>query len=385
MFNLKQLFRTFALPGAIVVLSGCALLTPPAATPTPTAIPTATPTPIPGTPASEIADPTPTPLPPIVSGLPDIASVVDQVMASVVSVLVTTEQRDAFGRTTQGLARGSGVIFDEAGYILTNNHVVADGVKVEVVMTDGRRLEVEVVGRDPSTDLAVLRLEDNAVPNIVASRLGDTNAMRIGEWVIAIGNPLGLEGSVTVGVVSAKGRTLQLSQAVTLHDLVQTDAVINPGNSGGPLLNLRGEVVGINTAIIRGQLASGQEAEGIGFAVSMNTAIPVSRQLIENGQVIWPWLGVNVADVTPVVAAEEDLSVDSGVLVVAVVSGGPADKAGIRERDVIVALDNEPVATVLALQASLRQQYSVGDSIVVTVVRGDDERTLDVTLEEMPR
>jgi S1-C subfamily serine protease len=381
MFNLKRLFQTFALPGAIVVLSGCALLTPPAATPTPTATPTA----IPGAPVSEIADPTPTPPPPLITGLPDIASVVDQVIASVVSVLVTTEQRDQFGRTTQGLARGSGVIFDGAGYILTNSHVVEDGVKVEVVMTDGRRLEVEVVGRDPSTDLAVLKLEDDAVPNIVATKLGDTNAMRIGEWVIAIGNPLGLEGSVTVGVVSAKGRTLQLSQTVTLHDLVQTDAVINPGNSGGPLLNLRGEVVGINTAIIRGQLSSGQEAEGIGFAISMNTAIPVSRQLIENGKVIWPWLGVSVADVTPVVAAERDLSVDAGVLVVAAVDGGPADKAGIREGDVIVALNNEPVTTVLELQASLRQQYNVGDSVAVTVVRGDDERTIDVTLEEMPR
>ena len=190
---------------------------------------------------------------------------------------------------------------------------------------------------------------------------------------------------MTVGVVSAKGRTLQLSQTVTLHDLVQTDAVINPGNSGGPLLNLRGEVVGINTAIIRGQLASGQEAEGIGFAVSMSTAIPVSRQLIENGQVIWPWLGVNVADVTPVVAAEENLSVDSGVLVVAVVGDGPADKAGIRQRDVIVALDNKPVATVLELQATLRQMHIVGDTVIVTVVRGDDERTIEVSLEEMPR
>lgn len=379
MFNLKRLFQTFALPGAIVVLSGCALLTPPAATPT------ATPTTIPGAPVSEITDPTPTSAPPIVTGFPDIAGVVDQVMASVVSVLVTTEERDQFGRTTQGLARGSGVIFDEEGYILTNNHVVEDGVKVEVVMTDGRRLEVEVVGRDPSTDLAVLKLEDDAVPNIVATELGDTNAMRIGEWVIAIGNPLGLEGSVTVGVVSAKGRTLQLSQTVTLHDLVQTDAVINPGNSGGPLLNLRGEVVGINTAIIRGQLASGQEAEGIGFAISMSTAIPVAHQLIENGQVIWPWLGVNVADVTPVVAAEEGLSVDSGVLVVAVVDGGPAGKAGIEARDIIVALDNGPVASVLELQAALRQEYAVGDTVFVTVVRGDDERTIEVALEEMPR
>ena len=144
-------------------------------------------------------------------------------------------------------------------------------------------------------------------------------------------------------------------------------------------------MVGINTAIIRGQLASGQEAEGIGFAISMSTAVPVSLQLIENGQVIWPWLGVNVADVTPVVAAEENLFVDSGVLVVAVVGGGPADKAGIRGRDIIVALDNKPVATVMELQVTLRQVHTVGDTVIVAVIRGNDERTFEVPLEEMPR
>ena len=330
---------------------------------------------------------TPTaPSPPLLpGGFADVPSVVENVMASVVSVLTTVESRDFFGRVSENIARGSGVIFDEAGYVLTNNHVVEGGTKVEVVMSDGRRLEVEVVGRDPSTDLAVLKLDLDEVPRLVVTPLGDTEALRIGEWVIAIGNPLGLEGSVTVGVVSAKGRVLPVSPGVILEDLVQTDAVINPGNSGGPLLNLRGEVVGINTAIIRGRLSSGQEAEGIGFAVSMSTAKPVTDQLIRNGRVVWPWLGVSVRDVTPVVAAEEGLAVYPGVLVVGAVSGGPAEKAGVEAGDVIVALDEGPVAKLLDLRRLLRNEYRIGDTVTVEVVRGDDRLSIDVTLEEMPR
>ena len=179
-------------------------------------------------------------------------------MPSVVSVLTKVEQRDASGRMVERvLGTGSGVIFDERGYILTNNHVIEGGTKLEVVLTDGSQHEVELVGSDPATDLAVLRLDPADVSGLVATPLGDTDAMRIGDWVIAIGNPLGRAGSVTVGVVSAKGRVLPITRDSTLYDLVQTDTVINPGNSGGPLLNLQGEVVGINTAVIRGTLRGG--------------------------------------------------------------------------------------------------------------------------------
>ena len=345
-----------------------------------------TPTP---TPTSAPANGVPTPTAPsqtlVPIGFADIPDVVERVMPSVVSVLVRVESRDFFGRVSESTARGSGVIFDEAGYILTNNHVVEDGTLVEVVMSDGRRLEVEVVGRDPLTDLAVLKLDLDEVPVLVATPLGDTEALRIGEWVIAIGNPLGLEGSVTVGVVSAKGRTLRVTDSVTLEDLVQTDTVINPGNSGGPLLNLAGEVVGINTAIIRGRLPSGQEAEGIGFAVSMSNAKPVSDQLIRNGRVVWPWLGVSVRDVTPVVAAEEELSVYPGVLVVATLEDGPAEGAGMEAGDVIVGLNGSPVTQLLDLRRLLRNEYQIGDTVAVEVVRDDDELTIDVTLGEMPR
>ena len=307
-------------------------------------------------------------------------------MPSVVSVLTKVEQRDASGRMVERvLGTGSGVIFDERGYILTNNHVIEGGTKLEVVLTDGSQHEVELVGSDPATDLAVLRLDPADVSGLVATPLGDTDAMRIGDWVIAIGNPLGWAGSVTVGVVSAKGRVLPITRDSTLYDLVQTDTVINPGNSGGPLLNLQGEVVGINTAVIRGTLRGGEEAEGIGFAISMNTAIPVSNELIANGRVIWPWLGITVATVTPVVAAEQGLSVDRGVLVTATVPGAPAETAGIQAGDVIVALESQQIDGLPDLQRLMRSEYKVGDRVTVEVVRGEERLSFDVGLGEMPR
>ena len=320
-------------------------------------------------------------------GFPDVVSVVERVGPSVVSVLTTVEQRDVFGRVRQGTTTGSGVIFDELGYILTNNHVVEDGVQVEVTLPDDptRRWPVEVVGTDPLTDLAVLRLNPDDIPyQLVVTPLGDAESLRIGAWVVAIGSPLGLAGTVTVGIVSAKGRSLPLDN-VTLFDLIQTDAVINPGNSGGPLLNLQGQVVGINTAIIRGRLASGQEAEGIGFAVSTTTAIPVAAQLIDNGEVVWPWLGVQVDNVTPSMAIEEELSVDSGVLVAATVPGGPADEAGIQSLDVIVSIGGRSIKTVTQLQRVLRTNHRIGETIEVEIIRNGGRLTMVVTLERMPR
>ncbi|MEK9659719.1 MAG: trypsin-like peptidase domain-containing protein, partial [Chloroflexota bacterium] len=186
------------------------------------------------------------------ASLPDVASVVERVLPGVVQVLATVEQRDFFGRLTEGTSQGSGVLFDAEGHILTNNHVVEGAKTVEVVLHSGETIPVKVVGTDPRTDLSVLKADPSDVADLPVVPLGDTDAMRIGDWVIAIGSPLGYEGSVTVGIVSSKGRSLDLDSTITLYDLVQTDAVINPGNSGGPLLNLRGEVIGINTAIIRG-------------------------------------------------------------------------------------------------------------------------------------
>jgi S1-C subfamily serine protease len=318
----------------------------------------------------------------MLAGFPDVASVVDRVAPSVVLVLATTSQTDTFGRRTEGLSRGSGVIFDARGYILTNNHVVEDAPFVDIVLSNGQELGAEIVGTDPNTDLAVLKIDPSKVEDLVVTPLAQSNNARIGDWVIAIGNPLGFEGTVTVGVISAKDRSLAISQN-RLHDLLQTDAVINPGNSGGPLLNLSGQVIGINTAIIRGTLPSGQEAEGIGFAVATTTAIPIAEQLIANGRVAWPRIGVGVDDVTPANASERGLSVDQGVLVESVATDGPAERAGIEVSDVIVALDGLPVTKFTDLRRLMLNLYAVGDTVSISVVRAAATLEIDVTLDEL--
>ncbi len=359
--------RTLSL---VLLASLAVLLAACTGTATPTATPAATPTAAP-------ADSGPG------AGLPDVASVVERVLPGVVQVLATVEQRDFFGRLTDSTSQGSGVLFDAEGHILTNNHVVEDAKTVEVVLHSGETIPVEVVGTDPRTDLAVLKADPADVDGLPVVPLGDTDAMRIGDWVIAIGSPLGYEGSVTVGIVSSKGRSLSLDSSTTLYDLVQTDAVINPGNSGGPLLNLRGEVIGINTAIIRGQLASGQQADGIGFAISTGTARPVSAQLITNGRVIRPQLGVFIADLTPALAAERGIAASRGILVTDVIAGGPAERAGIQDDDVIVAIDATPVASTSELIRLFLTDYHVGDEVTVTLLRASVQQTVTLELEEV--
>ena len=312
----------------------------------------------------------------LLGGLPDVAEVVERVSPAVVQVVATVPQTNIFGQQTMVTSQGSGVFFDERGHILTNNHVVADATEVEVVLSSREHVYAEVVGVDPDTDLAVLRVDPADVAQLVTAPLGQTYAMRPGEWVIAIGSPLGFQGSVTVGVVSALGRSLAIDSSTRLDDLLQTDAVINPGNSGGPLLNLQSEVVGINTAIIPG-------ADGIGFAISMETAIPVSAQLIENGRVIRPRMGVVIQDLTHAMSIERGLAVHEGVLVVAVMENGPAERAGIQVDDVIVQVGDTPVATTTELVRLLMNDYRVGDSARVTVVRSAIHLTFDVTLEEI--
>ena len=381
--NASPLLTALLLPLAAAA-SACVLVSAPdpyAPAPTPTEPPAPQ-----ATPASATA-PTPTPAAgraPELHGLPDVAAVVEAVAPSVVLVRSTVETTDAFGRESTGISRGSGVVFDARGYVLTNHHVIEDAVKVDVVFSDGRPVDVEVVGSDSATDMAVLRLDPAFVnDDLVVTTIGDSQAARVGEWVVAIGNPLGFEGSVTVGVISAKDRSLQISDRVRLQDLIQTDAVINPGNSGGPLLNLDGQVLGINTAIIRGQLASGQEAEGIGFAVAATTVIPVARRIIEDGRVIWPRIGVSIDDVDPVVAAERGLSVDSGVLVMGLADDGPAQAAGVEVGDVIVAVDGAPVAKYTDLRRLMLNRYRVGDTVTVRVVRAAVTLEFEVTLDEL--
>ncbi|MEK7872610.1 MAG: trypsin-like peptidase domain-containing protein, partial [Chloroflexota bacterium] len=271
---------------------------------------------------------------------------------------------------------GSGIIFDPAGFIITNNHVIEGARQISVLLPDDRTFEAQVVGRDKMTDLAVLKIKGDNLP---VARLGNSETLRAGEWVIAIGNALALPGgpTVTVGVVSAVGRSVPEPSGTVLNNVIQTDAAINPGNSGGPLINLRGEVVGINTVIA-------SEAQGIGFAIAINEAKPIVAQLQSSGRVIWPWIGVSVQDVTRRMAIQLRLPVTEGVLVQDVQRGGPADRATMRAGDVIIKIENAPVASVAQLQSEIRKR-PIGQNARVTVVRGSQQQVLTVRLEEMPR
>lgn len=357
-----RLWVALAAAAALLLASCTAIRTEPTPTPTPTA--TATPAANSGSSAT--------------AALPSIAELVQRVEPAVVSIQVKAREAGFFG-TVETTASGSGVIFREDGYILTNNHVVGGATSIKVFLLDGTELDAKIVGTDKNTDLAVIKVDEKGLPSMP---LGDASKLRVGDWVVAIGNALGLPGAptVTVGVVSALGRTLQTDPDVTLYDLIQTDAAINPGNSGGPLINLSGEVVGINTAVLRGQ-----DAQGIGFAVSAGTVIPVANQLVNNGRVLRPYLGIGAGEVNRAIAAQMDLSVREGVLVVRVESGGPADRAGIRKDDVIVALDGQLTPSFLAMQRLLLSQFKVGQRINITVARGKDQKQFTLTLGEFPR
>jgi serine protease Do len=266
---------------------------------------------------------------------------------------------------------GTGFIIDKSGYIVTNNHVVADADKITVVLEDEREFDAKVIGRDPQTDLAVIKID--AKKDLPTLPLGRSTDLKVGEWVVAIGNPFGLDHTVTAGIVSAKGRVIG---AGPYDDFIQTDASINPGNSGGPLLNMNGEVVGVNSAII----ASGQ---GIGFAIPIDMAKTVIAQLKENGQVTRGWLGVTIQDVKGDLAQYYGIENGNGALVTDVVPGNPADKAGIQPKDIIVKVNNDKIAGSHDLTAKVAK-LGVGDTARLTVLRNGQEKVLDVTVGKRP-
>jgi serine protease Do len=272
-------------------------------------------------------------------------------------------------RTVQGA--GSGVIIAADGTILTNNHVVEGAKEVAVTLADQREFKARIVGRDPKTDLAVLKID--AGKDLPVASLGDSNQLKVGDWVLAIGNPFGLDHTVTAGIVSAKGRVIG---AGPYDDFIQTDASINPGNSGGPLFNMKGEVVGINTAI----LPNGQ---GIGFAIPVNTAKPLIPQLLAKGEVTRGYLGVNIQSITPDLAAALQLKERKGALVADVVSGGPAAKAGIRRGDVIVVFEGKPVQDSHDLPAMVAAT-AVDTEVTLTVVRAGQEQQVTATTARLP-
>jgi Do/DeqQ family serine protease len=269
-------------------------------------------------------------------------------------------------------ASGSGVIVDPAGYILTNNHVIENAQDITVRLSDSRKFTARLVGRDPKTDLAVLKVD--ATAPLPAAELGDSERLRVGQWVVAIGNPFGLDRTVTVGIVSATARTRV--GVTTYENFIQTDASINPGNSGGPLLNLDGRVIGINTAIV----AAGQ---GIGFSIPINEARAVMSQLIARGKVVRGWLGIAIQDVTDELAGSFGVKEREGVLVADVMKGGPGEAAGLKPGDVIVELGGTKIREVPDLQRRVAA-VAPGQNVDVGVVRDKAPVRVRVRVGEMP-
>lgn len=275
-----------------------------------------------------------------------------------------------------GQGVGSGVVYREDGYVVTNNHVVEGANEVEVVFADGSREPAEVVGNDELTDLAVLRVERNDLP---AANFADSGKLTPGQMAVAIGSPQGLQSTITAGVVSGLNREFppELSGGgqSALVDLVQTDAPISPGNSGGALANRDGEVIGINVAY----LPPGAGAESIGFAISSNTAISVADQLIESGEVAHPYLGVSLGDLTPEAADQFGLQADSGAVVAEVLPNEPAAEAGVEAEDVVTSIDSEEIESSGDLLTGLRE-YEPGETVQIAILRDGQERTFDVRL-----
>ena len=302
-----------------------------------------------------------------------IPAVVAKARPAVVNIATRQVTYDALLRAVPAQGLGSGAIFDARGYVLTNNHVVQDAQQIRVTLPDGRAFPGKLIGADPITDVAVVKIDGRDLP---VAQLGDSSKLEIGETVIAIGNPLGLEGgpTVTVGVVSALARSIEDPGGPTLHDLIQTDAAINPGNSGGPLIRMSGEVIGVNTAIIQG-------AQGIGFAISINSAKPIVQELLAHGRIVRPVIGIVPVSVTPQVAAAYDLPVDRGILIARVDPRGPAAKAGMRMGDIIVAISSHPVKSLADLRTAVAK-HKVGDVVDMAVRREKASVTLRVTLAE---
>lgn len=266
---------------------------------------------------------------------------------------------------------GSGFIIDKDGFIITNNHVVDNADEIKVKLSDGREYKAKVIGRDSKTDLALIKIS-SPFENLPVLALGDSDKMRVGDWVMAVGNPFGLEQTVTQGIISATGRVIGSGP---YDNFLQTDAPINPGNSGGPLVNLKGEVIGINSAIVPG-------GQGLGFAIPSALARSITNQLKEKGKVVRGWIGVTIQTVTPDLAASFGMKEAKGALVGDVVKGGPAEKGGIKTGDIIITFDGKNVKTSNDLPR-LVAETAVGKTVDVTIIRESKETHLSVKVEEM--
>jgi serine protease Do len=304
------------------------------------------------------------------------AELVELLRPSVVHIRSEAATLDDFGRLVPSSGVGTGFIIDDQGHIVTNNHVISNengdaAENITVTLDDGNEHDATIVGRDPPTDVAVLKIEAEDLKPVT---LGDSTALKVGEDVIAMGNALDLPGgpTVTKGVVSALNRLIQESN-VSIPDAIQTDAAINPGNSGGPLVGANGEVVGITTAVIRGN------AEGIGLAIAIDTAEPVIEELIADGAVDRGFLGITIQEITPSLAQQFELAVDHGVGILSVEPGSPADAAGLEQGDIIVRLGDTEIRTSGDLFRALAE-HRAGDVVEVEYFHNDTRETAEVTL-----
>jgi serine protease Do len=367
--------KTVPVPRSLVVvaaaslaaLGGLLVVTPPARADTPA-------TTAPAASATPVAAPQ----------IPSFAPLAESVKAAVVNVEVTSRGRSSGGfeqsfgipglpggqQTRQGA--GSGFIIDPRGYILTNNHVVEGAVSIRVKLDDGRAFDGQVLGTDPPTDVALVKLK-NPPANLPVLKLGDSDAIRVGDWVMAIGNPFGLASSVSVGILSAKARNIG---AGSYDDFLQTDAAINPGNSGGPLFNLKGEVIGMNTAIVSG-------GSGIGFAVPSNLAKALIPQLEKSGAVTRGFLGISLQNLTPELARALAVPSSHGALVTMAIPDQPGARAGLQQDDAITQLDGQPVTSDDQLRRTVALR-APGTPVVLTVYRAGKPRQVKVTLAARP-
>ena len=290
---------------------------------------------------------------------------------------------------------GSGFVYSEEGYIITNQHVVKDAKKVTVTFLDGEAYIGDVIGTDPDLDIAVVKVSPSNT-YLQPITIGDSSKLKVGEKIAAIGNPFGLSGSMTSGIVSQIGRLLPQESGYSIPDVIQTDAAINPGNSGGPLINMKGEVVGINTAI---QSITG-EFSGIGFAVPSNTVKKIVPVLIEDGEFKHPWMGISGTDVDPELADFRELKSSKGFLVISVIEGSPAEQAGLigvtetkeidgRELavdgDIVLSIDGKTVRKISDILIHLQREKSIGDEMILSVNRNGEILELTMVLEERPR
>jgi serine protease Do len=307
--------------------------------------------------------------------LPDFCPVVAEVMPSVVSVTTESVVSDFFGRQSTEYVAGSGILIDDKGYIATNSHVVENAQSIYVELADGRTFPANTVGTDSLSDLAVIKID---AVNLTYIYWGDSSLLSVGGWVLAIGNALGEGITATEGIVSRLNVSVDIGEGNTLYGLIQTTAPVNPGNSGGPLVNMAGEVIGITNVKI---VASA--VEGIGYAISSNEAKPIIADLIRYGHVTYPWLGVSVSTVTPLLAASENLSVDRGALIAEIVVDSPAEVAGLEVGDVIIRFGDKEISNIADLIQAIRSSQ-IGQNVEIIFVRGEDTKTTSARLVERP-